>query len=433
MFLLYLVVASVTADQCTTLVGEMVEATSQVPCLEWEWSGWLNNGICDKLNLTQCSQGSCWSDGFCEDSVYGTLCAECSYSGYLNDGLCECYDSILIPRLNCTSPLRPLAEYVEVTTSIYKVTCEAFRDPALGCFRYVEGIAECCSEVMGPPPGQLVESGLTPWQECNTYGTVGEDGYFHTCSGHGVWVNDVCVCDPEWNGVMIGNNPYDLNEEVYSCNECFGFWGEPNCTKWFIPDEYGVRRECSGHGEFVDGVCVCDASEDAGFWSSETLTTAFWRVLGSGESGYENQTVETCSKCQSGYTGLRCDEIRNDTQSPSSNPTQSCPVCQNLGSVSLIATFVNPQVDSRASCCDSGQVDIRESQIGVSGGTCIESVSGRMHLGAVWCRELECTVFTWTEERLEVTFRFTKDDSYVMVPSVMSGAGRKCPEELALH
>ena len=465
---------------------DCVPSIQGIQCAECKWSGWINGstGECQlnpRRSVFSCSitELSCTTfTGECRLSVFGTRCAECDFSGFLVEDdtfgiICECYDPILNPHGHCSSPLVDLRVVsVNVTAEFKEKNCIAFQSETLGCFANVTTIDQprygspfpkspnrCCSEIYGPKPGELVENGIGGWEECNQFGTFDPNepfaiGVFRTCSGHGAWdkVSYSCICDPEWNGVKIGQS-VTSGIDVYSCRSCFGFFGPdppldsaPSetrlkfCSVIMTPDENGDLAECGGHGSYLNGQCICDASIEDGFWGLLPIVQTFERVLGNGTRYDEIVTVETCSRCSNmGNPESGCSYIDGILESvllstPTQQPVVSCLSCRSFGHVTLVGmgiTFISMigvTIPETSPCCQVAYSTIVGDELRVYNGTCVESETARRHLGDLLCQNNSPCEYYLIHEMYDYwTFKLSDNTQVELLPSVNSELGRVCP------
>lgn len=457
------------SGQCTSIMGACVPSTSSVLCGECDWTGWVDNSVCvPAIPAAPCAPGKCLGTaGECLDSGYGVRCAECFYAGYLLGGMCECYSPLAVPAQHCSSRFEPDRAEEILVTRVDSAWCEPFQSHELGCFADGPRVeygqpgmftpSACCSEIYGPPIGQLVEDGSLGWQECNTYGTFDPDepagvSPWRTCSGHGRWDPQLyrCVCSDRWNALAIGVDFLD-DTPVYSCRECFGFWGprptmtEPaaevlvlHCSLPLTPDENGDLLECSGHGDFVGGNCVCHADEVNGYWALRTIEDVFTRTYTNGSVVQEVHRVATCLNCAPGAGGAGC---LNPNAAPvpsvttlSPTPLDECLLCSAEtypGTMLIEASFMQiTAVPAIQRCCDPGYTRIDSDNTIVSiGGTCDNAAD---FLGLTWCAQLSgCTAYTWLRVFNGTEFRFVQSTSFNVKLSPNSGSGRACPPSQA--
>lgn len=308
----------------------------------------------------------------------GDLCAECSYQGYYLGTTCYC----ILPSFDPSNACLPVVStfYENITDYNQSIAqCECYENWENGFFklstpekRYINGEREfvygegappicddCYSELYGPNPremtaSRLVLGGLKP---CTQYGgpdpnliptlspvssrMLLEDGEFRewrACNNHGGWNFTLrgCQCDLGWGLNYIGDG---YNGEVFSCNKCIGPWGPPTppfqdaiqnipfavfCSVPWTPDpEDGELKECSGHGTFQNGECVCD-----GNWALEVYNLTQETILLDGVESYTNEdvlySVLTCITCKDGFRveeGCGTFRTRSPTSIPSINPT----------------------------------------------------------------------------------------------------------------
>lgn len=350
MFFLFLLISLKTsfAITCLNSNGVYITPTPTDFCVECQLEGIIDvNGNCiyttDRTTVpaiitTNCTKADdntpyCWSSKLqrCIPSRFGAICSECHDSGQLqltsdySRYVCVCYLHSLDARLGCTvNPLSPkLYDTTMIQTRSTKVSCTSFHDQTYGCYAAVDSTLhqygtnnppvpnQCCSDILGPPPGELTETlfqNVLNYEECNTYGSIDPNAVgtnftsFRTCSGHGTWdpVNRNCTCWDGWTLGLIGQ--YEGND-VYSCVACLPLWGPdsydatqlpPYCSKIWTPDPItGIDRECSGRGYFRNGNCACYGNSTIGYWAITNLT-------------FNGVTVQTCASCEPGYTFPSC-------------------------------------------------------------------------------------------------------------------------------
>lgn len=338
---------------CTTRGGVVSAGDPVARCAECQFNGYVSalTGDCvydtlasplstrDDLGIisncsreyNECAVGD---DDQCVPSKRGVLCKECSEMGYLVPAedlserrRCVCYVSQLDPKLGC----RPgqffptdVSRTVVLNRTFVKLSCVAHQHPMLGCFEQVDSTKHkygtkdppvpyrCCSEVYGPPPGELREQFTPgrPFEECNTFGGPDPDRVplndtaFRTCNGHGTFnfTTRTCKCDREWTAQLIG---YDLDDQpVLGCTTCAEFYGPsprdptkptpPYCISIHSPDPVTGREEpCGGHGQYYPETreCVCFGNRTHGYWESGVI----------GEWSDGGGLVRSCVTCRQGY------------------------------------------------------------------------------------------------------------------------------------
>jgi hypothetical protein len=259
----------------------------------------------------------------CLTSKYGRKCNECSGNGFLERdaiGLkCKCYNNILSPK-TCSIPSGN--NYVKLNNTLLKyqkITCDAFQSTKYGCYKPVDSSnhkygepnppipRECCREVYGPPPGELLENlyagTIQQYEECNIYGGIDKNEMFpwsnstgfRACNNHGDWLPETreCICHNGWKLDIIGKNISDI--DVSSCITCMNGWGPlpstiirpPFCSKIYTPHVItGELAECSGRGDFINGQCNCYSNTTIGYWKLLELDT--------------NSSILTCAGCLNG-------------------------------------------------------------------------------------------------------------------------------------
>ncbi|MHA1679490.1 MAG: hypothetical protein ACTSUE_00685 [Promethearchaeota archaeon] len=219
----------------------------------------------------------------------------------------------------------------------------------------------CMLDVLGPKPGQALETLRSPLETCNTYCGPDPNQVFGpekdsscvTCAKHGDWNRTAyhCECHDRWT-LRDSGEVGVYGEAVYLCDKCQGFWGpnvpgdeerytendNPYCRKIWTPDpETGIERECSGHGEYVfSEQCSCFGNSTHGWWELDEITHTFteleWDDSNNIVEREINRTVSTCYKCQWPYFPdpllsqkfpmpvRACSRKRFDTLTPTASP-----------------------------------------------------------------------------------------------------------------
>ena len=364
-------------------------------------------------------------------SGFGTRCDACGNRGYVTvssydyEPICECYDSRYDPGAGCESLYDAVVTDVSVTDTFENVRCVAWQNPLMGFYEPVSNdayggpnpqIPSTCVVPYGPPPGSLIETD-PPYLTCGTLGGpdpealygVFKDSSFKTCSDHGTWnsTGSRCDCDSTWDVVAVGAVDWYGNP-AYTCGTCMGSWGPlppdqdpgppwdpPYCYAPFIENERGVRLECSGHGQFEYGTCICYQSPDSGFWDLVD-------VLG----------TKTCLTCAEGYGPPgSCVSATNATYAPTdafptTEPTfaptrnSSCTPCprRGMGSFSIVPYGVNDVIwwnGTTDSACGYGAFwGVLNSGYSLR----FENVTSSEDLGYELCdRKTDCVAFSWTD------------------------------------
>lgn len=195
------------------------------------------------------------------------------------------------------------------------------------------------------------------------------------CAGHGFWNSTWhgCQCDTGWGLNMVDDQFRTVDEQyIYICNICVGPYGPPvpeqqdylptevlavtvpYCSVPFTPDplDRGILKECSGHGTFSTAInsCICDQSEELGFFNLTLYELTEETVLLVGDNDYITvditYSVWTCLSCITDVsevgegrvftidTGCRVNgtysptypttsPTENPTKNPSRNPTKN--------------------------------------------------------------------------------------------------------------
>jgi len=484
---------------CTNIISGVTK------CKECDFTGWLNTTTleCNFILYNNNIQGNNCTDilGIQRISQEGVLCGECYYHGYVNtnNSQCICYDSSLNPNRYC-QPLLPHQLFSKDILLIKEestlITCKSFQSQQLGCFERLDNDSnggygnsnpftpkKCCSPIYGPPPGQLIEDGKNGiWEECNIYVTNDPDdsidiSYPVKCSGHGDWSTTLyqCICYDNWNAIYIGNSYYPPYEPVYSCRDCYAFWGplppllssppledveQLHCSVPYFPDPLsplGESAECSNHGTFIQGQCQCDRSMETGYWDLLDFTGSYQKVLGNGTTLVLQETIATCAKCLRGYKGNDCTEIDTSiTLTPSLPPTNqptylfrgilyklkttnqpsssfNCNqyllptntiienqiLIMNQWSNILLVDYYNivTILNSTALCCQFNSYEIASQMVIMKNISCYDSNVLLFNIGKQLCNQLEqCNgIFSWTNkiESNSVQYVFTNISNFL--------------------
>lgn len=186
------------------------------------------------------------------------------------------------------------------------------------------------------------------------------------CSNHGVWNSSLhgCECNEGWQLRAVEGFETHLQSTIYLCDICGGPYGPPvprqqeylplevfqssglgYCTAPWTPDplDRGILKECSGHGVFnpLSGQCLCDFSEEQGFWSLSLYNLTEQRTILVEDDTYEmvfwNYSVLTCLSCATDSQLIGPNRVfkpeegclingtlspTNPTSSPTINPTR---------------------------------------------------------------------------------------------------------------
>ncbi len=330
--------------ECLTRSGYQTSSSSE-RCVECELIGYLDpdTSLCvyveEQIPVTSsvstlgyvnstCEDGYCLAGGNCTRSQFGIQCEECSNSGYLtptedlSGRICVCYSTNLDPKLYCAPTVyfndTSNSKLVNFTRNYDKYSCVAHQSEALGCFAQPDDSAHrygdpnppvptaCCSDFLGPPPGELTElidPANFPFQECNTYGSPDPNEVnttiFRTCSNHGLFnfTSRTCQCQTGWK---LGVVSVDVN----SCVQCDGHFGPspmslvdspPYCIAPYTPDPItGVDSICGGRGDYVFGTCVCYSSSLRGYWKLAPVGGKFDATTNA------EVFVQSCADCSNG-------------------------------------------------------------------------------------------------------------------------------------
>lgn len=310
------------------------------------------------------------------------LCQECGFSGYLSQGVCKCLLPSMDPNNECFAP-GILNETEARVWSYYKSSCECDHSFELGFYRLTEseeklinGTMEyqwgsgrpptcylCFNEFYGPAPSlQTYSAKPLNFSACSKYGgpdpvyietqaptfspaggerrQLDEKFIWSLCAGHGGW-NDTlhgCECSKGWGLSVIGSGYNDTIIPV--CQICSGPWGPlppsqqsslpqvndtvPFCSVIFTPDPVdGILKQCSGHGDYYNGACICDQSEELGWWVLAPYKMNQTTLLLVGVETYETRVIEyevmTCQECLVG--DIPCLSSSSPSLQPTLSPT----------------------------------------------------------------------------------------------------------------
>lgn len=349
---------------CTLPTGIYTTETGEgIVCEECNYNGYLDeNGICVCLSWQMDPSQEC--------QLVGVPTVELNLTFNYFKASCDCYHNFT--HGFWTSALPPELKLVN------------------GSWIYIYGYTpppvcnQCFNRFYGPPPEQRTYSlkgGLEP--ACNQLGGVdpqllrtsaptsspngnqrrliersrelvepAQGQEWVVCAGHGGWNSNLhgCDCDTAWE-LQDSGRGYN-SSIVYLCNTCNILWGPPPpfqqntvpyfnlslayCSQPFTPDVLdGFLKPCGGHGDFINGECVCYTSPELGYWRLATYSQEewVWRLTGVEEYSYllEEFTAETCSECA--YSGSTIEEgcvlsqaptlpTLSPTFSPTDNPTK---------------------------------------------------------------------------------------------------------------
>lgn len=438
-------------------------------CVDENGYGWMNGSTCvyetfvlDSLEvvtpIVSCGLGRCLERGECRNSQFGVRCNECSNRGFLVrspitfETECFCYDDRFDPSSACKSLYDVKMETIPVVDTFESLTCESYQNPLMGfwvptsdSFKYGTPdppIPNRCIEPYGPPPGQLTED-YPPYQTCATlggfdpdekYGPRIDEG-FRTCSGHGVWnaTSHQCKCDPKWDLAEKDQLDYYGNP-VETCDRCRGEWGPsppdyddgppqkaPFCFAPYFEDEFGIRRECSGHGTFEGGSCICYQSDSLGYWQTTTI-----------------RGVETCAKCLTGYGPQgRCTEKNGKTVRPSLSPTKApqrtsiCSPCPEAYAGGAVIGF-----SGRAEIPNTPVQSVCNSRCSLNRTNSFEWTTvcpdDPKNLATELCTYVSnCEAIQWVSVGNQTTFSFANSTTYSLSVSTSSFVSRKCPPTMS--
>jgi len=197
-----------------------------------------------------------------------------------------------------------------------------------------------------------------------------------------------------------------------------------------------VNVHLNSVGTFLDEDCVCDQNPTDGFWQRTFVEDEFTRVAGNGVETTEIHRVPTCFVCMDGVSGVDCTEFESVAVAvnkvASSPPTPvECKGCFSFGKKIMVDVdfiFVNiTALPLITDCCTIGNVTSVLGKVILTGGTCVESETGMLHVGSTWCHFLSCEAYTWTErESNAMEMSFTLSSRYHLVLAAKSGSGKAC-------
>lgn len=336
----WLILLFTTATACYLRNGTFIpDPAPGNLCIECKLLGYvLANGSCSttveyqpQVYLIQptCDPYYCRVNGICKDSYYGVLCDECNKLGWLNGVICECYVSDANPYQRCIHSSTILQTTLYIDEKYRSWECIPHQDHIKGCFKlglvpsdYKYGTTldppipnQCCSEIYGPEPQQLVSAAL---DACNSFGGPDPNSdditKWHYCSNHGTWDSTTysCICSsPNWQADFIGFDLY--GNPAYSCNKCAPGWGRLDsdmCGAIVAPSTKTGRNEiCAGNGDYDFGQCNCYDNITHGHWELTPFTFESTITLGNGTEYFLNVTNQVCAKCKSPFIGSDCLEI----------------------------------------------------------------------------------------------------------------------------
>jgi hypothetical protein len=334
-------------DACTLYSGLQTDVEGpQVLCKECGFSGYLSQGVCQCLSPSMDPNNECFAPG----SRNETLVREWTYF----NSSCECDHSFEKGFYRLTD--ENVKKKIINGTEVYQwadgrpPTCYLCFNPYYGPAPSLQTYSAkslrfpACGQYGGPDP-VIIETKAPTFSPSQRTGLGGKGGrrlseqfIWSSCSGHGVWNNtwNGCQCSKGW-GLEVVSLGY--NDTIMpTCQICQGPYGPlppsqqsslpqeqldvPFCSVIFTPDPVdGTLRECGGHGSFYNGGCICDQSEDLGWWKLGSYKMNETTLFLSGKETYNETVIEyevmTCQECLVGE--LPC----MSSASPSLNPTES--------------------------------------------------------------------------------------------------------------
>jgi hypothetical protein len=474
--------ASVCPDgECFSGEAGCVVSEPGVECAACEGplgSGWKNGSygcVYERFRVQElerftptwndCGIGKCLERGSCVVSRQGARCDACQGRGFVSVDpntyalICTCYDARYDPRAGCLGLYDEPHEDIVLKETRERIDCVAHQDSVMGFYQAVDGerkygdpkpaVPYRCIEPLGPPPGQLLETGRAPFQTCNTVGgpdpdeaySERKDTSFKTCSYHGFWnaTSRACACDANWKLTYAGGIDPGTGSAAYTCGACregfgpdppdFDFGAEPKappyCLYPNLEDENGQRRECSGHGVYRDGSCIC----------FESATQGWWGLV-------EIQGIETCARCKVGFRGADCKTpiltaapvgTFTPTQTPTLPPTRNstCASCmdRDLGAFSLVSSdvgFVHENFTSQ--CCSHESATPMDRGLWfASNGTCLSTYAARHGLGFELCDLVEnCAAFMWYAYNEGYAYEIYNSTDFSVAINAQAGAAQAC-------
>ncbi len=302
------------------------------------------------------------------EPVIGQLCAECNYRGIVSgEGKCRCNDSTMDPNDECAT-FHIATQTITMNRHTGIAECECYTDSISGFWglsaveddfvygktRFPATCNRCATDYYGPIPSAVTAS-LVSLESTACTAIGGSDpnapkigirssalvSKWVVCAGHGRYISGRCLCDVGWGLREIPGGAYD-GDSLYICDVCEGPWGpltpmqqynieqsgsQPYCSVPYTPDPFydGLLQECSGHGQWFDGACQCDSSNDLGYWRLATWEILLEGLEFDGSSYVQVQklfSVETCIECQQDFVLIDgCSS--NRTRSPTNYPTRA--------------------------------------------------------------------------------------------------------------
>jgi len=185
------------------------------------------------------------------------------------------------------------------------------------------------------------------------------------CNNRGSCLRGQCCCAVGWDGescdvplsrsaVTLGNCSCPRDHVCNQDGKCVctrkferaGICSRDSCP--FQKDSCGV---CSGHGDCVNGKCVCDVDFGRNAWSNITgwagedcSTPVTCPFACHNELGHGKCDVSTGKcVCSAGFTGVSCDV----TTCPGNVPCNGNGVCQSNGTCACAAEFKGDACESR--------------------------------------------------------------------------------------
>eukprot|EP00760_Papus_ankaliazontas_P024116 PhM_4_TR2122/c0_g1_i1/m.19281 len=214
---------------------------------------------------------------------------------------------------------------------------------------------ELCAQA-GP---SVFEAACSPLDDCSGHGTCNTDG---TCK---------CFseCGPDAANCAAGSKGFFAGEK---CDRCQEGYLPPECVKPACPRDPSSGQSCFGHGTCnpTDGSCKCFFNATHGYWDTLTncqscnagYTGGGCRVAACVAQGCGRGTCNTATKrcvCDAsenaGYwTGLRCDRCQDGYELDTGCRKRFTNQCGTCTSVSSSATISTPdEVPSRIAPTDS--------------------------------------------------------------------------------
>jgi hypothetical protein len=334
---------------CTLFSGLQTDLQgAQVLCEECGFSGYLNDGgECVCLTPAMDPGAQCLALGIRNE----TLLKVWQYY----EAPCECHTSFQDGFFRLTEPERTKIingsieyQWGDGPPPTCSLCFNPYYGPAPALQTYSSrqnDIPIACGMFGGQDPVLLLETPApTPSGDTGVVRRLDEQFQWSLCAGHGKWNPEFhgCECEEGWGLEEVSGAGFN-GSFLAICQICQGPWGplvpsqqnslqnnsilleEPYCGVIWTPDPLdGVLKECSGHGSYFDGGCVCDFSNDLGFWILQQFQQNQSTLLLVGVEQYQRvnitYTVETCQQCYVTGDTPPCLQTLSPTDQPTLSP-----------------------------------------------------------------------------------------------------------------